>query len=457
MSKIMRQEKTAIRVVKTLQAEGFIAYFAGGCVRDRLMGREPKDYDVATNARPDEVETLFQKTIPIGKAFGVIAVVEGKETIEVATFRKDAGVFDGRHPETIHFSAPREDALRRDFTMNGMFYDPVAEQLHDYVNGRRDLEARAITAIGNPSERFEEDHLRMLRAVRFAHTLGFKLDPATEDAVQAMAHLIDRISAERIEMELTRTLTESSRAGEALEHLHRLGLLEHILPELLPMIGQEQPPQFHPEGDVFEHTVLMLNLMREGPAGKKQSPAYTPRELVYTVLLHDVGKPPTAAMGCGTDGKPRIRFDGHAMVSAEMAEVILTRLKLPNREKKNIVAAIRGHMRFMDVQKMRASKLRKMIGAETFDLEMELHRLDCLGSHEMLDNYDFIQGYMEEMANEPILPEPWLRGNDLIDMGIEEGRLIGQILKEAYDAQMEDRFATRKELLDWIRASYPSG
>lgn len=267
-----------------------------------------------------------------------------------------------------------------------------------------------------------------------------------------MAHLITKISAERIEAELTRILTDSAKPGNALQHLHNLGLLEHILPEILPMVGQEQPPQFHPEGDVFEHTILMLNLMAE----EKQQATYTPRELAYTVLLHDVGKPPTASIGPGTDGEPRIRFDGHATVSAEMAEIILTRLKFPNKEKQHIVDAIRGHMRFMDVQKMRVATLRKMIGAETFDLEMELHRLDCLGSHAMLDNYDFLNHYMEEMANEPILPDPWLRGHDLIDMGIKEGQLIGKVLKEAYDAQMEAQFADRDELLAWVRSSYPS-
>lgn len=457
MSKIIQQKEIALNAVKTLQSKGFQAFFAGGCVRDQLLGREPKDYDVATDARPEEIEALFPRTIPIGKAFGVIAIVEGKQTVEIATFRKDTGTLDGRHPETVTFSAAEEDAHRRDFTINGMFYDPIAEALHDYVHGQHDIENRVISAIGDPVERFKEDHLRLLRAVRFAHTLGFTLDSATEDAVRNLAHLITRISIERVEMELTRTLTGSPRPGDALEHLHQLGLLQHILPELLPMIGQQQPPQFHPEGDVFEHTVLMLNLMNEQVRTPAPPSTYTPRELAYTVLLHDIGKPPAASIGPGTDGLPRIRFDGHATVGAEMAEIILTRLKLPTREKKNIVEAIRGHMRFMDVQNMRLSRLRKMIGAETFDLEMELHRLDCLGSHEKLDNYDFLNRYLEEMANEPILPEPWLRGHDLIGMGIQEGRRVGQILKEAYDAQMENRFATREEMLDWVRASYGSG
>jgi poly(A) polymerase len=451
MCKISRQKETALKVVRILQAKGYQAYFAGGSVRDDLLGRIPKDYDVATNAIPDEVESLFPKTIPIGKAFGVIAVIDGKATVEVATFRKDIGIFDGRHPESITFSEAKEDALRRDFSINGMFYDPIAHEYHDYVHGRRDLANRKIMAIGDPAERFMEDHLRMLRAVRFTHTLGFELDPDTADAIRKNAPLITKVSAERIERELTCILTESAKPGAALQHLYELKLLPYILPEIMPMIGQEQPLQFHPEGDVFEHTILMLNLMEFN----EQKSAYTARELAYSILLHDVGKPATASIGPGTDGKPRIRFDGHAAVSAAMAEEILIRLKFPNKEKKHIIEAIRGHMRFMDVQKMRTAKLRKMIGAERFDLEMELHRIDCLGSHAMLDNYEFLQTYMQEMANEPILPEPWLCGHDLINMGIKEGQLIGRILKEAYEAQMEDRFINRAELLEWIRATYP--
>ncbi|MBN2161358.1 MAG: CCA tRNA nucleotidyltransferase [Pontiellaceae bacterium] len=448
MSSALNPRDAAVKIISVLRSNGHEALFAGGCVRDELLGRSPKDYDVATSARPEEVEALFAKTIAIGKAFGVIGVIDGKLTTEVATFRRDIGIADGRRPEAVHFCAAREDALRRDFTINGMFYDPLEEKLIDYVGGQRDLEERKIVSIGDPAERFREDHLRMLRAVRFTHTLGFEIDEETDHAICEMAHLIQRISAERIENELTRTLTESARPGNALRHLVRSGLLEYILPEILPMIGQEQPPQFHPEGDVFEHTVLMLNSMNE----QVQTKSYSSRELAYSVLLHDVGKPRTARMGKGTDGQPRIRFDGHAQVSADMAESILTRLKLPTKERKRIVEAIRGHMRFMDVQQMRNATLRRMIGAEIFDLELELHRLDCLGSHAMLDNYDFLNKTMEQMANEPVLPEPWINGRDLLQIGLQEGRLIGKILKEAYDAQMENRFANREELLDWIRS-----
>lgn len=446
-----QQEIIATKIVETLQQRGFTAYFAGGCVRDKLLNRTPKDYDVATNARPDQVEQLFCKTLPIGKAFGVIAVIESGETIEVATFRKDIGTTDGRRPETVAFCAAEEDAKRRDFTINGLFFDPVTQELIDFVDGQRDLERKIIRAIGDPHTRFQEDHLRMLRAVRFSHNLHFPIHPDTELAIRNMARLICRISTERIEAEFTRLLTGSPEPGTALAHLHKLGLLQHIIPEMLPMIGQEQPPQFHPEGDVFEHTVLMLNLMNKLSS---EETSYTTRELAYTVLLHDVGKPPTASVGPGKDGELRIRFDGHAAVGSQMAEAILTRLRLPKREIQHIVQAIHGHMRFMDVQHMRQATLRKMMGAETFDLEMELHRLDCLGSHAMLDNYDFLRDRVEEMENEPALPEPWIRGNDLMALGLKEGRRIGEILKAAYDVQLETRFATKADLLEWVRQTY---
>lgn len=428
-------EHTALKILKQIHAAGFTAYFAGGSVRDRLLGRAARDYDIATSATPDQIEALFPKTVAVGKAFGVIVVVEDGTETEVATFRADGGYQDGRRPDSIHFCGTEEDAKRRDFTVNGMFYDPVEDNVIDYVGGRDDLEKRIIRAIGDPEKRFAEDHLRMLRAVRFAHTLGFAIEPATRAAIRKHAPDIAKISAERIENEFSRTLTESRRPGDALRELVELGLMEYIMPEILPMIGQEQPPQFHPEGDVFEHTVLMLNLMKNPT-----------RTLAYTALLHDVGKPSTAFMG-----EDRLRFHGHERKSAEMAEEILRRLKLPVKEIRQIVTAIDGHMRFKDVQKMNKATLRKLMGAETFDLELELHRLDCEGSHRLLDNHQFLLGKADEMKNEPVLPERWITGKDLRDLGIASGPRMGELLQLAYDAQLETRLPDRAALLAWLK------
>ena len=428
-------DHTALRILKQIRKAGFTAFFAGGSVRDKLLGREAKDYDIATSATPEQIEALFPKTVAVGKAFGVIVVVEDGTETEVATFRADGGYQDGRRPDSVHFCGAEEDAKRRDFTVNGMFYDPIEDKVIDYVGGQTDLEKKIIRAIGEPEKRFAEDHLRMLRAVRFAHTLGFIIEPATRAAIQKYAPDLAKISAERIENEFSRTLTESIKPGDALKELVDLGLMEHIIPEILPMIGQEQPPEFHPEGDVFVHTCLMLNLMK--------NPS---RVLAYTVLLHDVGKPATAFMG-----EDRIRFHGHERKSAEMAEEILRRLKLPVKEIKQIVTAVDGHMRFKDVQKMNKSTLRKLMGAETFDLELELHRLDCAGSHRMLDNHQFLLGKAEEMKNEPILPEKWITGKDLRDLDVPPGPRMGNILQLAYDAQLEGRFPDRATLLDWLK------
>ena len=404
-------------------------------MRDRLLERPAKDYDIATNARPEQIEALFPKTVAVGKSFGVIVVVQDGTETEVATFRADGGYQDGRRPDSIEFCGAEEDAKRRDFTVNGMFYDPVDDRIIDYVGGKADLEKKIIRAIGDPDRRFAEDHLRMLRAVRFAHTLGFEIEPATRAAIQKHAPDLAKISAERIENEFSRTLTESLRPGDVLRELVALGLMNCIIPEILPMIGQEQPPQFHPEGDVFEHTVLMLNLMK-----------HPSRALAYTALLHDVGKPATAFMGAD-----RLRFHGHERKSAEMAEEILRRLKLPVKEIKQILIAIDGHMRFKDVQKMNKSTLRKLMGAETFGLELELHRLDCSGSHRLLDNYDYLLKKAEEMEKEPILPERWVTGKDLRELGIESGPRMGELIQLAYDAQLEDRFTDRTALLDWLK------
>jgi putative nucleotidyltransferase with HDIG domain len=436
---------TAFKIVSTIREAGFDALFAGGAVRDRLLGRTPKDYDIATNALPEQIETLFPKTVAVGKAFGVIMVVQDGLEIEVATFREDKGYQDGRRPVSVHFCGAEEDAKRRDFTVNGMFYDPVTEKMIDYVGGRNDLEKKTIRAIGDPERRFAEDHLRMLRAVRFAHTLGFAIDPATENAMQTHADDLSKISAERIENELTRILTESIRPGDALRKLVEFGLMKHIIPEILPMIGQEQPPEFHPEGDVFEHTVIMLNLM-SGQTFQSAHLSNFKKLLAYSVLLHDVGKPDTAFRG-----EDRIRFHGHETKSAEMAEDILRRLRLPTKEIRQIVAAVAGHMRFKDVQKMNKSTLRKLIGADTFDLELELHRLDSEGSHRLLDNYEFLLEKAEQMQNEPVLPERWVSGRDLIELGMPPGPQIGELLKAAYDAQLEGRFANREQLLNWLK------
>ncbi len=450
---------SSLDALKKIRDAGFTAYFAGGAVRDKLLGRVPKDYDIATSALPEQVEALFPKTVAVGKAFGVIMVVQHGMEIEVATFREDAGYQDGRRPDSVHFCGAEEDAKRRDFTVNGMFWDPLADEIIDYIGGREDLEKKVIRAIGEPDRRFGEDHLRMLRAVRFAHTLGFAIDPATREAVRAHAPDLAKISIERIENEFSRILTEGHKPGDALRELVELGLMQHIIPEILPMIGQEQPPEFHPEGDVFEHTVLMLNLINEGQTGVSASrgadtpvcsapakPSTFKKLLAYSVLLHDVGKPDTAFMG-----EDRIRFHGHERKSAEMAEEILRRLRLPNKEIKQIVAALDGHMRFKDVQKMNKSTLRKLMGKDIFDLELELHRLDCTGSHRLLDNYDFLLRKAEEMENEPALPGRWITGRDLCDMGVAPSPRIGELLRTAYDAQLEGRFKNRAELIAWIR------
>jgi len=428
-------EHTALKILTQIRTAGFTAYFAGGSVRDKRLGRAAKDYDIATSARPEQIEALFQKTVAVGKAFGVIVVVEDGTETEVATFRADGGYQDGRRPDSVEFCGAEEDAKRRDFTVNGMFYDPLEDNVIDYVGGREDLKKKIIRAIGDPDRRFAEDHLRMLRAVRFAHTLGFEIDPATRAAIQKHAPDLAKISAERIENEFSRTLTESLRPGDALKELVELGLMKFIIPEILPMIGQEQPPEFHPEGDVFVHTCIMLNLMKNPT-----------RALAYSVLLHDVGKPLTAFMG-----EDRVRFHGHERKSAEMSEGILRRLKLPSKEIKQILIAIDGHMRFKDVQKMNKSTLRKLMGAETFDMELELHRVDCSGSHGLLDNYTFLLEKAEEMKNEPILPERWITGKDLKELGVGSGPKMGQLIQLAYDAQLEGRFETRDTLLAWLK------
>ena len=426
---------SAVSMVKRLQNNGFTAYWAGGCVRDLHLGRIPKDYDIATNATPDQTIAIFPNAVAVGKSFGVVKVPVNGEEFDIATFRQDKNYADGRHPEAVTFSTPEEDASRRDFTINALFYDPVSDQLHDYVGGIDDLKRGLIKCVGEPEKRFKEDYLRMLRAVRFASTLEFDLTAPTADVIRQHAPLITQISAERIQNELSRTLVEAKNSGDALVMLDDVRILQNILPEVTDMKGQEQPPQFHPEGDVFQHTVIMLNMMREKSL-----------HLAYAVLLHDLGKPITA-----TDDGDRIRFNCHAEKGAELAKKILIRLKLPNRDIEPIVYCIKNHMRFIDVQKMRKSTLRRLAGSDTFDLEMELHWLDCASSHGKLDNYEFLLKFKEEIDSEPVLPERWITGHDIIEMGISEGPEIGKWRRKAYDAQLNELFKNKTELMNWLR------
>ncbi len=399
-------QTTAREIVARLRAAGHVAYFAGGCVRDLVRGTPPKDIDIATEARPEQVQKIFPRTYAVGAHFGVIVVLENGMQFEVATFRSDGVYLDGRRPTEVHFATAEEDAARRDFTINGMFFDPVAEEVIDFVNGRADLEARTIRAIGKASERFAEDRLRMLRAVRFATTLEFEIEERTWSALLANAAAIREISAERIREELVRIFLSPQRA-RGWDLLDASGLMAVVLPELAEMKGCEQPPQFHPEGDVFVHTRIMLGLL----------PAEASLPLVFSVLFHDIGKPPTAIV----DETGRIRFNGHDRVGAEMTERAMERLRFSRAEIDATVEAVRQHMVFKDVPNMRVAKLKRFMARPTFEDEMELHRVDCTSSHGMLDNYEFLQQKREEFANEPIIPPPLVKGEDLIALGLRPG------------------------------------
>lgn len=428
-------KQTATSAVRRLVDAGFVAYWAGGCVRDMLIGKDPVDYDIATNALPDTVQNLFPQSMAIGKSFGVILAPLDNSFFEIATFRKDAGYDDGRHPTSVTFTDEETDAQRRDFTVNALFYDPLNNTIIDYVSGQADIKRKVIRCVGIPDNRFDEDGLRMLRAARFTSVLSFNIHPETADAIRRHSKDITRISAERIRQELTRILTESPDAGSAIELLGDLGLLEIVLPEVTAMKGQDQPPEFHPEGDVFRHTVLMLNMLTD------PSPV-----LAFSTLLHDIGKPPTV----DTSG-PRLTFHRHAEEGAEMAEKVLKRLKFASGDIDKITYCIRNHMRFGDVTRMRRATLRKLIGAPTFDDELELHRVDCASSHGKLGNHQFLMDYLDQFEETPPLPAPWVSGHDIMGMGVPEGKEVGSWLKKAYNAQLDEQFSSPEDLREWIQ------
>jgi poly(A) polymerase len=429
-------ESTARDIARRLRQQGHKAYFAGGCVRDLLRSQVPKDIDIATNARPEAVQKLFPRTYAVGAHFGVIVVLENGFQFEVATFRSDGVYLDGRRPVEVHFATAEEDAARRDFTINGMFFDPENDEVIDFVCGRADLEARTIRAIGDPAQRFSEDRLRMLRAVRFATVLEFDIEPATWDAVVTHAASINEISAERIREELVRVFLSPHRA-RGWDLLDASGLMRAILPELEEMKGCAQPPQFHPEGDVFKHTRIMLELL----------PKEVSLPLVFSVLFHDIGKPPTSLV----DGEGRIRFNGHDRIGAEMTEAVMERLRFSRAEIEATVEAVRQHMVFKDVPNMRVAKLKRFMARPTFEDELELHRVDCASSHQMMENYEFLQQKKEEFANEPIIPPPLVRGEDLIALGLKPGPKFGEILEAVETRQLEGALKSRDEALEWVK------
>jgi len=433
----MAKKELATQLVKRLRSHHFEAYFAGGSVRDMLLGQDPKDYDIATNAKPEDVKKVFEKTIPVGEKFGVMIVVLEDENFEVATFRTEGDYSDGRRPDTVTFASAKEDALRRDFTINGLFYDPLSEKLIDYVGGRKDIEAGRIQTIGDPEKRFREDKLRLLRAIRFASTLSFEIEGKTFQTIKRLAREIQGVSPERIRDELIKIFVRPG-AGRGLELLSESGLLKVTLPEVEATKGVAQPKEFHPEGDVFVHTKLMLD--------KLDHPSTV---LAFSCLLHDVGKPLTYQV---TD---RIRFNEHAEVGAKVAEKILERLRFSNDEKENIITCVQNHMRFKEVQNMRPGKLKRMLQSASFLEELELHRIDCASSHGQLENWEFLKKKLEEYSQEDIKPKPLLTGDDLLTLGFSQGPLIGKVLEEVKDLQLEGELTSREEAFVWLKAHYP--
>jgi poly(A) polymerase len=426
-------------IVERLRAEGYDTYFAGGCVRDLLLGQAPSDFDVATSAHPDAVLKMFPRTFSVGAHFGVILVadeLDGQQIVtEVATFRSDGAYSDGRRPESVRFSEnAEEDVVRRDFTINGMLLDPQTGTVLDFVGGRDDLAAKLIRAIGDPSQRFEEDKLRMLRAVRFAARLDFEIEARTESAIRSLASQIHLVSRERIRDELTRMLTEG-RARRVFELLDRTGLLKEVLWEIDRLHGVQQPPEFHPEGDVWTHTLILL----------QQLPAGVSPTLAWGALLHDVGKPATFQRGPG-----RIRFNGHVEVGVRITEDILRRLRFSNEETAQIVALVENHMRFGDVERMKASTLKRFFRLNDFPEHLALHKMDVLASHGGLELYNFAKAKYEEIPQEEVRPVLLLTGQDLIEAGHKPGPEFKRLLAMAEDAQLEGRIHTKEEALKLI-------
>jgi poly(A) polymerase len=431
-------------ICSTLRSNGYQALLCGGCVRDLLLKREPVDYDVSTDATPEQVIALFPDTLQVGAKFGVILVEQGNVQVEVATFRSDAGYSDGRHPDGVIYSkSPQEDVQRRDFTINGLLMEPETGDVLDFVGGQADLGAGLIRAIGDPDRRFAEDKLRLMRAVRFAARFAFRIEDATFAAVRSHAPEITVVSAERLREELTKLLTEGA-AQRGFELLHSSGLLKYVLPEVAAMEGVEQPPQYHPEGDVLTHTMMMIEGLTAGSSST----------LAWGVLLHDVGKPPTFRPISETGD--RIRFDNHTDVGVRMAEEICRRLRFSSDDTAQIMTLVANHMKFKDVTKMRTATLKRFVRLPRFDEHLALHRLDCVSSHRRLDAYDFVRKVLAETPPEQITPPRLLTGDDLMDMGYSPGPVFSQILHALEDAQLESQVSTREDARTWVESKFPA-
>jgi poly(A) polymerase len=434
----MESEALARAVIAKLREAGHQAYLVGGSVRDLLLGAQPKDFDVSTDARPERIMGLFPQSGQVGAHFGVVLVRDAGAQVEVATFRSDHEYADGRRPASVHFeSDPREDVLRRDFTINGLMMEAATGEVLDYVGGRADLERRVVRAIGDPDARFLEDHLRLLRAVRFAARLRFEIESATFEAMARHHALILKVAAERVREELTRILTEGG-ARRGFELLDASGMLADLLPEVAAMKGVGQPPEFHPEGDVWTHTLLLLEgLGRATPT------------LAWGALLHDVGKPPTFRVA------ERIRFDGHVEAGVKLAHGVLNRLRFSRDDMEQVEALIANHMRFKDAHRMKQSTLKRFLRMPDFGEHLELHRLDCLAGNRNLENYELVKRKLEELPAEQLKPPPLVTGADLIAAGYEPGPRFAGMLAAVEDAQLEGRAGSREEAMKMVREMFP--
>jgi poly(A) polymerase len=433
----MTARESATELASSLRDAGHLALFAGGCVRDGLLQREPKDYDIATSATPQQLLKLFPKSNEVGAHFGVVIVKHHDHHIEIATFRTDGSYSDGRRPDHVAFSTPEHDAQRRDFTINGLFEDPFSGEIIDHVGGLADLKNGILRAIGDPTQRFTEDSLRLMRAVRFATTLNFSLEPDTWGAVCELAPLLGRISPERIRDELVKMLLLPHRA-RAFELLTESQLFAQFWPEVMQLVGCDQPPEWHPEGDVFTHTKIMLEMLGLD----------VPIERALAVMLHDIAKPPTRTVD-EADG--RIRFNGHDALGAVMSEEMLRRLRFSNDVIEAVVPMVARHMQFMHVQQMRVAKLKRFMASPRFDDELELHRVDCASSNGFTDNLYFLLEKREEFSREPLIPPPLISGRDLITHGLKPSPLFSEILSEIETEQLEGRLHTREQALEFFR------